>query len=360
MGSYSSQYVQDRARSAVFNGVRPMPRKRARGPGAKSNHKQRENMRKALRMVLAAVAVTTLLAGGLSSAQAASAGPGGFPKKDISVVVSFAAGGGTDVTARGFLKTAEKYIDAKFLVSNITGATGWNGWMQSLAAPKDGYNLTVLSINLFMESGTGKSYKDFVPLAAMSVYPTVIAVPASSDIKTLDDLIKTAKANPDTLRWGLDGLRGVDHVNSVKFAETAGFKVKYVPFKGGAETIAAALGNNIDVFTANTPETAGRDDIRTLALMSEERLPHMADVPTMKELGYDIVVTRFRILGTQAGVPADILAYLDGVFQKTSADPEWLAFANSIKAEPYSMNMAQCIEYLDKMNDVVSPIFQKK
>lgn len=317
-------------------------------------------MKKAFGTVVAAATLTLVFSGSAFSADVAKTGPGGFPKKDISVIVPFSAGGGTDVTARGFLKTAEKYIDAKFLVSNVGGAAGWNGWAQSLAASHDGYNLAVETVNIFMDSGTGKTYKDFTPLAAMSVYPTVIAVPASSSIKTLDDLIKKAKAEPGQLRWGVDGLRGVDHINSVKFSDMAGFKARFVPFKGGAESIAAALGGNIDVFASNTPETAGREDIRTLALMSEERLPHMASVPTLKELGFDIVVTRFRIIGTQADVPADVLAYLDGVFEKAGKDPEWITFAKSIKAEPFYMNRAQSIKYLDKMHDVVAPIFQKK
>ena len=311
------------------------------------------------KIVLSLAIALFFFAANASVGHAAESGPGGYPTKDISVIVPFAAGGGTDVTARGFLKTAEKYINARFLVSNIDGAAGWNGWTQSLAADHDGYNMVVMTINLFMDSGTGKTYKDFVPLAAMSVYPTVIAVPLSSDIKTLDDLIAKAKAEPNSLRWGLDGLRGVDHINSQKFAETAGFKVRFVPFKGGAESIAAALGGNIDVFTANTPETAGRDDIRTLAIMAEERLPNLADVPTMKELGYDVVVTRFRIIGTQSDVPADILAYLDDVFEKTAQDPEWLNFANSVQAEPYYMDMETSIKYLDDMNEMVTPIFKK-
>ncbi|MCC8191337.1 MAG: tripartite tricarboxylate transporter substrate binding protein [Planctomycetes bacterium] len=290
---------------------------------------------------------------------AAEKGPDGYPRRDITVNVPFAAGGGTDVAARGFCRVAEKYIDAKFLVTNVTGAAGWNGWSQTLGTDPDGYNLTVLTINLFMDSGTGKTFRDFTPLAAMSVYPTVIAVPMDSDIMSLEDLIERAKADPGNLRWGLDGLRGVDHINSQKFADAAGFSVRFVPFKGGAESIAAALGGNIDVFTANTPETAGRDDIRTLALMSEERLPHMPDVPTMKELGYDVVVTRFRILGTQADVPEEIVQYLESVFEKAGTDPEWIEFANSVKAEPRYMNRTECIAYLDDMYEEVAPIFQK-
>lgn len=316
-------------------------------------------MKKTFTMPLAAIALTALLAGGPLSAQGANKGPGGFPQKDITCIVPFAAGGGTDIAARGFLRTAEKYLGAKVLVTNVTGAAGWNGWTQSLATDSDGYNLVILTINLFMDSGTGKTYKDFTPLAALSVYPTVVAVAANSDIKTLDDVIKKAKENPGTLRWGVEGMRGVDHVSCMKFAQAAGIDVRFVPFKGGAETIGAALGGNVDVFTANTPETAGRDDLRHIAIMQEERMPSLPDVPTMKELGYDVVVTRFRILGTQADVPADVLSYLEGVFEKTANDPEWINYANSVKAEPRYMNRARSQAYMDEMYEVVAPIFKK-
>ena len=317
-------------------------------------------MKKTFTRMLAAVALTSFLVGGVCSAQAADKGPGGFPKKDFTCIVPFAAGGGTDIAARGFLKVAEKYIDAKFLVTNVTGAAGWNGWTQSLAAEHDGSNLVILTINLFMDSGTGKTYKDFTPLAALSVYPTVVGVAANSEFKTLDDIIKKAKANPGSLRWGVEGMRGVDHISCIKFAKEAGIDVRFVPFKGGAETIGAALGGNVDVFTANTPETAGRDDLRHIAIMQEERMPSLSDVPTMKELGYDVVVTRFRILGTQADVPADILAYLEAAFEKAAKDPEWINYANSVKAEPRYMNRAQSQAYLDEMYEVVAPIFKKK
>ena len=316
-------------------------------------------MKKTMYYTVAAAALAMLLLGGVAPAHAADKGPDGFPKKNITCIVPFAAGGGTDIAARGFLKVAEKYIDTKFLVTNITGAAGWNAWTQSLGAPRDGYNLVLLTINLFMPNDTGKTYKDFTPLAALSVYPTVIAVTANSEFKTLADIIKKAKANPGTLRWGVDGLNGVDHVKSMQLAKDAGIDIRFVPFKGGADTIAAALGGNIDVIVANTPETAGRDDLRHIAIMQEERVPTLSDVPTLKELGYNIVVTRFRIMGTQADVPAPILAYLENVFEKAGKDPEWINFANSVKADPRYMNRKQSQTYMDQMFEVMAPIFKK-
>ncbi len=314
-------------------------------------------MKKANFMFLVIAAMALMLsAGGVSLGCAADiAAPKDYPKKDIYVIVPFPAGGGTDITARGFLKVAEKYIKAKFLVTNVSGSGGWAGWHQSLAAKHDGYNLSLLTINMFTSSGTANHWKHFTPLATLSRYPTTISVPASSDIRTLADLIKKAKEKPGGIRFGNDGLGALDHIYAQKFMEMAGIKVSFVPYRGGGETIAAAIGGNIDALTCNTPEVAGRDDIRILALMADERMPKMPGVPTMKELGYDIVVTRFRTMGIQADAPKAVIDYLESVFAKTARDPEWLKYAESVNAEPYYLNRADSITYFDHMAALLTP-----
>jgi tripartite-type tricarboxylate transporter receptor subunit TctC len=308
------------------------------------------------RVVLAfAIGFCALL---LSQASPAAQGdvpaPDGYPRKDINVIIPFPAGGGTDITGRGFLKVAEKYIKARFLVTNVGGAGGWAGWQQSLAQPHDGYNLALLTVNMFTDSGTNKTYKDFTPIGTVSRYPTVIAVAASSDILTLDDLIKKAKDNPGDLRFGMDGINGTDHLSAQKFEKLAGLKFKYVPYRGGGETIAAALGGNVDALTCNSPEAGPRSDMRILAVMDDQRLGSLPDVPTMKELGYDVVLTRFRTMGIQADAPAPVIGYLESVFAKAAADPEWLKWADSVHAEPYYMNRADSIQYLEEMYAAVA------
>jgi tripartite-type tricarboxylate transporter receptor subunit TctC len=306
--------------------------------------------------VLFVLALTLLAAcskGGSSSQPVAADGlapPSGYPSKNIDVIVPFAAGGGTDLTGRGFLTVAEKYINAKFLVTNVTGAGGWAGWQQSAANPADGYNLALITINLFMPSTAAITYKDFVPLATLSRYPTVFAVPKTSNIKTVADLIKEAKANPNKLRVAVAGLvNDLDYASAVKFAAMVDVKLNYVPYNGGAESLAAALGGNVEIVICNTPEVAGRDDMRILAVWAEERLPSLKEIPTMREEGYDIVVTRFRSLAVPKGTPESIIKYLVEVFRKTGVDPDWLKYADQIKAEPDYLDDVQTAAYLEEV-----------
>jgi tripartite-type tricarboxylate transporter receptor subunit TctC len=280
--------------------------------------------------------------------------PAGYPSKNINVIVPFSAGGGTDITARGFLKAAEKYIGVQFLVTNVEGSGGWAGWHQSLAQPHDGYNLSLMTINMFNDSGTENRYEDFVPLATLSRYPTTISVNAESDIFTIEDLIAKCKDNPGGLRFGVDGLGAFDHINVQKLEEMAGIKFSFVPYNGGAETMAALLGGNVDAITVSTPEVTVRgEDMRAIALMSDERHPKLPDTPTLEEKGYDIQGTRFRTMGAQKDVPEEILNYLEEIFAITAEDPEWLEYADSINADPYYLDRADSQVYLDEMAIVV-------
>ncbi|MDR1316723.1 MAG: tripartite tricarboxylate transporter substrate binding protein [Spirochaetales bacterium] len=276
--------------------------------------------------------------------------PAGYPSKNVTVIVPFAAGGGTDLTGRGFLTTAEKYMKTKFLVTNVTGAGGWAGWQQSVADPADGYNMALITVNLFMPTTADITYKDFIPLATLSRYPTVFAVPQTSNINSVAGLIQEAKANPSKLRVAVAGLvNDIDYASAVKFAAQVDIKLNYVPYNGGAESIAAALGGNVDIVVCNTPEVAGRDDMRILAVWAEERLPSLKDIPTMREEGYDVVVTRFRSLAVPKGTPEPIIKYLVEVFRKTAVDPDWQKYADQIKAEPDYLDDVQTAAYMEEM-----------
>ena len=308
---------------------------------------------KIIATVLSLVLLVGLLAT-VASAEASAAGSskGNYPKKNISVIVPFAAGGGTDLTGRGFLNVAEKYTNRKFLVTNVTGSGGWAGWQQAAAEDADGYTLSLITINILTDNGGDLTYKDFIPLATLSRYPNVFAVPATSSITSTDELIAAAKEG--VIHVAVDGLDNVDHRNAQKFAKMAGIELQYIPFNGSGESIAAALGGNVEVVLCNTPEVAGRDDMRILNVWSDERLEALPDVPTLKEQGYDIVVTRFRTLAAPQGTPDEALDYLENVFAQTAVDQEWLDYANQMNAEPDYLNRADSEAYLDQMYETVN------
>ena len=301
-------------------------------------------MKKIIAMLLMSIIV-------VMSVSAGGARGGEYPTRDFRVIVPFAVGGGTDLTARGFLRYAETHTNRRFLVTNITGAGGWAGWRQSAAEPADGYNLVLLTINVFINPDESVTFRDFIPLATLSRFPTVFAVPANSEMRTIADFVRIARANPGTLRVAVGGLvNDIDHQSAMKFAAMEDLQLNYVPFGGGAESIAAALGGNVDVVVVNTPEVAGREDMRVLAVWSEERIASMPDVPTMREEGYDIVVSRFRALGVPRGTPDHAVRYLVELFRTTAAMPEWLTHANFINAEPDYLDDVDSVTYMELMS----------
>ncbi len=279
--------------------------------------------------------------------------PDGYPKKDITVIVPSAAGGGTDVTARAFLSVAEKYAPVKFLVSDIKGGGGWAGWRECLANDADGYTLAVTIVGIFVESGGEESWEDFEPLCNMTAYPRSFVTTPESDLQTLDDVISRLKADPGSIRLAVDGLGTTDHLAAQKFERMAGVQFAYVPFAGFAEDAAALLGGNVELTCGGIPDYATRTDLKPLAIWGPDRVPQWPDVPTMRELGYDISVMSFRGIAAKKGTPAGIMAYLEQVFEKAASDPEWINMANESNLCPYYLNSGDTGELMQTTFDTV-------
>lgn len=292
-----------------------------------------------------------------------TSGLGNYPNKPINLIVTWGAGGGTDVTARAFVKEAEKHIGQTFLVNNVTGGGGSVGWQQVKASPADGYTLTVLTIDILNHSvkadQTKLSYEDFIPVANMSKYPSIIAVPADSKYETFKDLLEDAKANPGKVRIGNGGLGKDNHQIALSVEDATGAKFNHVPFDGGAPAIAAALGGNIEGLISNPPEAGGRPDMKILVQFGPERSPDLPNVPTALELGYNIVGESFRMIGVPKDTPKEIINFLEEKFKLASEEEAWKEFAEKSKASPFYLDVAESQKLLDDIFKVKKDIVEK-
>ncbi|HEV7307188.1 tripartite tricarboxylate transporter substrate binding protein [Ensifer sp.] len=259
-----------------------------------------------------------------STLLAASAASAFEPDRDVTVVVTSSAGGGSDTITRILTDTITKLklTPSNFIVENRTGGSGAVGYSYTAKRTEDPYLWANIGVSFFTTPLLGESpvnYKNFTPLAAVSEDPYIMVVAKESDIKNLGDIKSAGKM--------ISGTTGIvaDPALLAQRLETAmGISADIVPFGGDGEVVAALLGGHIDVQFGNPSEVLPlikSGDVRPIAVSSAERLPAFPDVPTIKESGYDVVLTQLRGFVMPSGVAEDAVAYWAGII-KTALESE--------------------------------------
>lgn len=257
------------------------------------------------------------------------------PKRPIQLVVGFAAGGGTDVIARNLAIASQGVIPVPIVVVNRTGAAGVIAAEYVAKASPDGHTLLTAGGS---ESTSIPNYQkvsytlngSFRPIIHMIRLRMMIVTRAEAPYKNFKDFVSYAKANPGKLAFGTAGVGGLAHSAWLLINKTASIDTFDVPYKGDAETVTALLGNQIHV-TQVSPDQAkpwvdsGR--MRLLAVTSNDRFPGNPDVPTLKELGYDVYLDNMKGVVAPAGLPDDVYAYLHDNFRKAMATDTFKSLA---------------------------------
>jgi tripartite-type tricarboxylate transporter receptor subunit TctC len=261
-----------------------------------------------------------------------------FPERDITLIVPWAAGGGTDTLARTLVKNGKKYFGVNVNVVNRVGGTGVVGMDSVAKAKPDGYTVGVITFNLSTYRLLGQSelsYRDFELIALLNRSIAGLSVKADSQFKTLKDLVDYAKANPGVVTVGHSGPAGAWHLAAVGIAHKNGLKFSFVPFDGAAPTRTALVGGHISVCSSGMDEVLQfyqTKQIRILAANSPTRHPAFPDVPTMAEAGYPIEnpIFDWRGLGAPKGIPPDVLKVLREGFRKATEDSDYIALMDKL------------------------------
>ena len=320
-------------------------------------------MKTSLKNVLA-VATATAILGIAGSTLAAD-----YPSKPVQVIVTYSAGGSTDTLMRVFAKHAEKYLGQNIVVVNRPGAGGIIGWTLLTNAKADGYTLSSLNLPSMTTKPIAQPDdvkfrpSDFRPIANLVTDPGVIAVRADGPIKTLDQLLEMAKKDPDGTTISHEGVGGDDHLALLELQRATGVEFNMVAFDGNAPATAALLGGHIVAFEGNMSEVVQQIEdgtVRALALWAEKRSPAIPDVPTGKELGYDVVSGSSRGLTAPAGVPADILAKWDDIVTKMADDAEFVKAVENLKMPLNVVTSDGYKKMIDRSYDVYKKIWDEK
>jgi putative tricarboxylic transport membrane protein len=277
------------------------------------------------RSTLAAVAVAGVIVAGPTLAVAAD-----YPDHAVEIIVPFNPGGGADASQRTFNKYAEPIVGQSLVVVNKPGAGGTKGWAEMVRMKPDGYTLAIATppFNvipaLAKPKQTGYTLDQFTNICIYAVVPDVLLVREDSPYKTLDDLVKYAKANPEKIKAANTGTLGADFMTTLLIEKETGVKFTQIPFTGGSKALQGTLAGTTDAMIASALfAVAQKGKLRTLAIASEERDPNIPDVPTFKELGYDVVSERYRALAGPPGLPAEVVNYWAGVCEKVTQDAKF-------------------------------------
>jgi tripartite-type tricarboxylate transporter receptor subunit TctC len=283
------------------------------------------------------------LAAGPASAQ-------DYPTRPVTVINPFPPGGAVDVVGRPFAAALEPLLKQPVVIETKAGAAGQVGAQFASSAKPDGYTLLahLPSISGFeaVDKLFGRAPKftraDFIPIARLTEGPMVLVVNNQQPYKTLKELIDDAKKNPSKLIFSSSGLYGALHLPTALFLQAAGIQMKHLPTAGGGPALTAILGNNSQVLVtsiaaASAQMKAGK--LRALACYSPKRAAAAPDVPTLKELGYDVEFSIWVGLFAPKGTPDPVIAKLRAETKNAVANEQ---FKKAIA------NIGDVVAYLDQ------------
>ena len=276
-----------------------------------------------------------LLASALAAPAIAQAQAGWRPDRQITMIVAYAAGGGTDTAARTVARFMEMDLGQPVVVLNRPGAGGEIGFTELARARPDGYTIGFINtptiVTVPIERRARFTLDDFSLIGNIVDDPGGMWVLPDSPYKSLADLLAAAKAQPGTIGYGTTGIGSDDHLATLALERASGSKFLHIPFGGSAVVKQNLLSRTIPLAVMNMAE--GLNDwrqgiMRPLAQMGETRWDRAPDVPTLRDLGFDVVEGSMRGMAAPAGMPPEILARLSESVKKTVDNPEFQKLAD--------------------------------
>lgn len=235
------------------------------------------------RLYLAAVAALCSLSAAAQS----------WPTKPVKLVVGFAAGGPTDVVARGFAEHASKSLGQPVIVDNKPGANTIIA-AEAVAAASDGYTLLMAATNhtmipaLYSSRVKFDAVRSFKPICMLAAAPTILVVGPSMSTRTLKEFIQRAKDKPQEITYGTPGIGSSGHFASELFAQQAGVRMAHIPYKGASPVVTDLIAGHVDASFATLGSVIQQikvGKLKALAIAAPNRLPELPDVPTFTEAG---------------------------------------------------------------------------
>jgi tripartite-type tricarboxylate transporter receptor subunit TctC len=260
-----------------------------------------------------------------------------YPDKPIRLIIPWAAGGPADAGFRIMAQSVSKKLGQQVIVENKAGASGIMGAMALQDAKPDGYvisqmHMSVLRQPLLNKSLTYHPINDLTYILQITGFVMGVVVRADAPWKTLPEVLAYAKANPGKMNWGTLGIGSTQHLAMERVGMVQGLSWTHAPYRGTADTLRALLGGEIDFASESSgwAPMVQAGQLRLLAVFTARRAKRFPDVPTVRELGYDVVIDSPGGLIGPKGMDPAVVTVLADAFRAAAQEPEHLKFLDSM------------------------------
>jgi putative tricarboxylic transport membrane protein len=303
---------------------------------------------------------------------ALAGGPAGAwePTKPVEFIVPAGTGGGADQMARIIAPLVDKYklSPRPLIVVNKPGGAGAEGFTHVKAKDGDAHTIIITLSNLFttpLHTGVPFNWKDLTPVARLALDEFILWVNAEAPYRTAKEYVEAVKAKPTTFKMGGTGTAQEDQIITIQLEQALGLKFIYVPFKGGGEVCANLVGKHVDSTVNNPIECAGHwkaNRVRPLAVFDGDRLTAKGwgDIPTVKEaLGADIEYLMLRGIFGAPKMPADAVAFYQGMLQKVYETPEFKDYLEKGALKPSWQTGPEFVKWLEGADGLHRELMKK-
>lgn len=286
-----------------------------------------------------------------------------FPSREVTLIVPWPAGGGSDISMRLLAEQAQKSLGVPVIVVNKPGAAGAIGHREIANAKPDGYTIGMYGAGVvaqqFMIPNPVK-IEEFQPVVFFGAEPGALSVRADTPWKTLKEFVEAARAKPNSIKNANDPPGGASHLTALVMEKRLGITLNKVPYQGFAPSVGALLAGEVQASTVPVPDIiqghkAGQ--ARLLGVTAEKRHYLAPDVPTFKEQGFDVIYGSWRLIAAPRGVPADRLKVLEEKLLAALNDAEFVARANKAGFTIAPMGAAQTTAFLKQDDTLTYQIF---
>lgn len=275
-----------------------------------------------------------------------------FPKKPVTIIVPFAAGGSADLTARILAASAEQYLGETIIIENLPGGGGMVGQNKGAQAKPDGYTLTLVTTSVTINPLINEApfaVEDFRGVIQATEEADFLVVQSGKEYTNFEEFIEYANKNPGTIKFGSSGKGTTDDLANAAIISATGIDASNIPFDGSGMAITSILGGHVDAIIGGPSsfDTHIKEGtLIQLASLTKERNPMYPEVPSIKELGYEVYSSAWRGLAAPKDTPDEVVQILHNAFKQAMEDPKYIEqMANS----QLSVNYLNNEDFSDRM-----------